>query len=72
MSIERLGQFIEVEGEDGVRNVVRVNAIQLLCDVDELREETFMMVANRTILVREPLDEIREVLAEVSPRSRCG
>jgi len=57
MPIERVGNhFIEVLDEDGLRNLVRINAIQQICDVDELREETYLTVASRTILVRTPLD----------------
>ena len=66
MGIERVGSFIEFLGDDGIRNIVRINAVQWACDTDETCEETFLTVANRTILVRAPLDELREVLADVS------
>ncbi|WP_158811441.1 hypothetical protein [Beijerinckia sp. L45] len=64
MAIERVGQFIEFIGDDGIRNVVRVTAIQWLCDSDEIADETFMTVANKTILVRAPLTEVRDALLE--------
>jgi hypothetical protein len=62
MGIKQHGGFLELGGEDGVRNLVRINAVQWLCDADETREETFLTVANRTILVREPLDQIKLAL----------
>lgn len=62
MSIEQHGGFLELVGDDGIRNLVRINAVQWLCDADETREETFLTVANRIILVREPLDRIKIAL----------
>ena len=62
MALQLVGQFIEFEGENGVRYLARVNAIQLVSDVDEMAEETYLVVAGRTILVRESLDHFREVL----------
>ena len=37
MAIERVGAFIEVTDEDGMRNLVRIAAIQRVCDVDEFQ-----------------------------------
>jgi len=62
MPIERIGAFIEVIDEDGMRNLVRITAIQRVCDVDEFREESYLTVAGRAILVRASLDEVRDVL----------
>ena len=65
MTIEILGNgFIEVLDEDGMRNLVRLNSIQRICDVDEIRDESYLTVAGRTILVRAPLDELRQIVAE--------
>ena len=64
MSIERVGHFIEFVGDEGIRNIVRVTAIQWLCDADETAEETYMSVSNKAFLVRAPLDQVREVLLE--------
>ncbi len=61
--------FVEVRYEDGNRNVVRINAIQQACDVDDLREEAFLTVSSRTILIRASLDELKEVL-EIEPSGR--
>jgi hypothetical protein len=70
MAIERVGHFIEFLGEDGVRNLVRINAVQWLCDTDETAEETFLTVANKTILVRAPLDELRDAILQEPERMR--
>lgn len=64
MGIERYGHFIEFRGEDGIRYVARVSAVQLLSDVDELAAEAYVTVAGRTILVRSPLDEFRDALLD--------
>lgn len=56
--------FIEVVDEEGLRNLIRVSAIQRVCDVDELREEAFILVAGRTIVIRASLDEVREVIEQ--------
>ncbi|WP_296709423.1 hypothetical protein [Rhodoblastus sp.] len=68
MAIERIGAFIEVIDEDGMRNLVRITAIQRVCDVDEFREEAYLTVAGRMILIRVSLDEMREVLMEAANR----
>lgn len=63
MGAQRNGSFIGFIGEDGLRNLVRINAVQWLCDVDECQQETWLTVANRTILIREPLDTFLDALA---------
>jgi hypothetical protein len=70
MAIERVGHFIEFLGEDGIRNLVRINAVQWLCDTDETAEETFLTVANKTILVRAPLDEVRDAIEGEPERTK--
>jgi hypothetical protein len=70
MAIERVGHFIEFLGEDGIRNLVRINAVQWLCDTDETAEETFLTVANKTILIRAPLDEVRDAIVQEPERMR--
>jgi hypothetical protein len=64
MAIQRNGGFIEVVDEDGLRNLVRISAIQRVCDVDELRQEAFLTVAGRPILIRASLDDVRDLLAD--------
>ena len=55
-------QFIEFIDDDGNRNLVRVAAIQRVCDVDEMQSEAYLTVAGRTILVRASFDQIRDAL----------
>lgn len=62
MAIKRIGAFIEVIDEDGMRNLVRIAAIQRVCDVDEFQEESYLTVAGRAILIRASLDEVRAAL----------
>lgn len=64
MALERVGQFVEFRGDDGIRYLARISSVQLVSDVDEMAAETYLVVAGRTILVREPLDHFREVLQE--------
>jgi len=64
MAIERIGAFIEVIDDDGMHNLVRITAIQRVCDVDEFQAESYLTVAGRMILVRVSLDEVRELLIE--------
>jgi hypothetical protein len=68
MPIERYGAFIEVIDEDGARNIVRIAAIQRACDVDEFKEEAYLTVAGRVILIRASLDEVRDILVEIHDR----
>jgi hypothetical protein len=63
MAIKRVGRdFLEVVDEDGLRNLVRINAIQRISDVDEMAEETYLTVASKVLLVRSPLDEFRKLI----------
>lgn len=69
MPIRRIGQaFIEVQDENGLRNIVRISAIQVAVDLDELREEILVTVGGRTIPVRASLDELRLILEEQAAR----
>lgn len=62
-------QFLEILGEDGCRHVVRVGSIQLLSDVDIMRDTTALVVAGRQIVVPTSLDEILDRVFNVSRRS---
>ena len=62
MAFQRVGQFIEFKGESGIRFLARISAIQLVSDVDEMAAETYVTVAGRTILVRQPFEELRDAL----------
>jgi hypothetical protein len=68
MAIERVGyQFLELTDSEGRRNIVRIGSIQCISDSDEMHDECFLTVANRTFLVRAPLDEVRELLSGPAP-----
>lgn len=63
MPIRRVGRaFIEVQDSSGMRNIVRLSAIQVAVDLDELQEEMLVTVGGRTIPVCASLDELRQVL----------
>lgn len=69
MPIRRIGHaFIEVQDESGLRNIVRISAIQVAVDLDELREDILVTVGGRTIPVRASLDELRLILEEQTVR----
>ena len=72
MAIERHGQFIQFRGEDGIRYVARISAVALVADVDEMAAEAYVTVAGRTILVRAPLDELRDALLDEGPHGIRG
>jgi hypothetical protein len=63
MPTARTPLFIELVDDDGNRNLVRVAAIQSVCDVDQMQTEAYLTVAGRTILVRAPFDRIRDILS---------
>ncbi|MGD0634226.1 MAG: hypothetical protein ABSA13_08115 [Beijerinckiaceae bacterium] len=64
MAIERVGPFIEFVGDNGLRQIIRVTAIQCIGDSDEMANETSLTFANKTVLIPAPLDEVREALME--------
>lgn len=62
MTIRGSGRWIEFEGENGIRHLCRITAIQMISDSDELQEESYVVIAGRMLLVREPLDDLRNEL----------
>jgi hypothetical protein len=63
MTIERVGlQFLKLTDGEGRRNIVRIGSIQIASDTDEMRNECFLTVANRTFVVDVPLDDLEEML----------
>lgn len=63
MPIERIGRtFIAFEDQTGLRNIVRISAIQIATDADDLRDEMLLTVAGRTFVVRATLDELHDLL----------
>ena len=54
----RAGGFLLLVDDAGRRNLVRLGAIQMLADCDELHDTTVLVVAGRAITVPRPLDEI--------------
>jgi len=56
--VNRAGGFVLLVDDAGRRNLVRLGAIQMLADCDEVRDTTILVVAGRAITVPRPLDEI--------------
>ena len=54
----RAGGFLLLVDDAGRRNLVRLGAIQMLADCDEVRDTTVLVVAGRAIIVPRPLDDI--------------
>ena len=55
---DRAGGFLLLVDDAGRRNLVRLGAIQMLADCDEVRDTTVLVVAGRAITVPRPLDDI--------------
>ena len=58
----RAGGFLLLVDDAGRRNLVRLGAIQMLADCDEVRDTTILVVAGRAITVPRPLDDIHEAI----------
>ena len=54
--------FLLLVDDAGRRNLVRLGAIQMMADCDELHDTTVLVVAGRAITVPRPLDEILEAI----------
>lgn len=54
----RTGGFLLLFDDAGRRNLVRLGAIQMIADCDEVRDTTVLVVAGRAITVPRPLDDI--------------
>ena len=68
----RAGGFLLLVGDAGRRNLVRLGAIQMLADCDELHDTTVLVVAGRAITVPRPLDEILEAIEHHQPAGQPG
>jgi hypothetical protein len=51
-------------GDGGLRHVVLVSTIQCVSDSDEMANETHLTLANKTVLVPAPLDDVRDALMD--------
>ena len=55
----RVGSFVLIVDDNGVRFAVKLGAILALSDGDESRETTVMqMPGGRAVLIRTPLEEV--------------
>ncbi len=55
----RVGGYIVIKDEDGLRHAVRPGAVLALSDSDETGESTVMtMPGNRVVMIRRGLDEV--------------
>ena len=50
--------YVVLSDIDGLRNVIRVSAIQMLSDTDQCRDSTMAVVAGRVLTIPLPLDDI--------------
>lgn len=55
----RVGPFVLFADDDGLRHAVKLGVVMALSDTDTLQTATLMMMpGGRTVLIREPLDEV--------------
>ena len=55
----RTGAFVVFADDDGLRHAVRLGSVLALCDADESRDRTLLMMpGSRIVLVGHPLDEV--------------
>lgn len=56
---ERVGGFIVLTDEEGLRHAVRLGAVLALSDADGAGTDTVMQLpGNRAVTIRHPIDEV--------------
>ena len=59
LSATRMGPFVLLLDEDGLRHAVKLSAVQVLSDADtETNSTAIQLTGNRVAVVRHPLDEV--------------
>jgi len=69
MEAGRLGQHLWFRDCDGIRHLVRIASIQMVCDTDQTQDETVLFVANKQLRVPIPLDTLMPM---IDPGCRRG
>lgn len=55
----RVGPFVLFADRDGLRHAIRLQGVLALCDADELRDSTVMVISGgRVAVIPEPLEEV--------------
>jgi len=58
--------YLLLQDVDGLRHAIRVSAIQMLSDGDPCCDTTLAVVAGRSLVIPQPLDDL---LGQLTPRS---
>ncbi|WP_149471145.1 hypothetical protein [Roseomonas genomospecies 6] len=59
---ERVGGFVCLTNQDGLRIAIRPGSISLAGDADPARDSTILVAAGRSFVLQKPLDETIELL----------
>lgn len=62
MEVGRVGQHLWFKDSDGIRHLVRITSIQIVCDADQTQDETVLFVANKQLRVPIPLDMLMPMI----------
>ncbi len=69
-SLPAVPGYLLLQDVDGLRHAIRVSAIQMLSDGDQCCDTTMAVVAGRSLVIPQPLDDLLEQLTPRSPARR--
>lgn len=55
---ERIGPYLLLRDQSGLRHLARMNSVRLVSEIDEIGGETLMVISSRPIRLAASLDEV--------------
>ena len=58
MSGTRIGPYLLLRDQSGLRHLARINSVSLVSEIDEIGDETLMVISSRPIRLSATIDEV--------------
>ena len=62
MSGTRVGPYLLLRDQQGLRHIARINSVTLVSEADEVGDETILVISSRPIRLSATLDEVMDWL----------
>jgi hypothetical protein len=60
MSGTRIGPYLLLRDQAGLRHIARINSVSLVSEIDEVGDETMLIISSRPIRLSATIDEVLE------------
>ncbi|GEO42029.1 hypothetical protein SAE02_61770 [Skermanella aerolata] len=62
MTGTRIGPYLLLRDQSGLRHLARINSVSLVSEIDEIGDETMLIISSRPIRLSASLDEVLDWL----------